>query len=145
MNASKNLHNFMFSSLLKAPMSFFDKNPSGKQNLSIINVIQCITFKIVRFLGRILNRFSKDIGAVDEILPRTMIDAIQIFAVMIGIFVQVLIINWWIIFAIIVMGILFNVIRKIYISTAQNIKRLEGNSKDLSFGIIQVHFLSILN
>jgi ABC-type bacteriocin/lantibiotic exporter with double-glycine peptidase domain len=29
MNASKNLHNTMFSSLLKAPMRFFEINPSG--------------------------------------------------------------------------------------------------------------------
>ncbi|EZA56728.1 Multidrug resistance-associated protein [Ooceraea biroi] len=111
MNASKNLHNFMFSCLLKAPMLFFDNNPAG----------------------RILNRFSKDIGAVDEILPRTMIESIQIFAVMIGILVQVLIINWWIIFAIIVMGILFGVIRKIYVPTAQTVKRLEGIAKSPVF------------
>jgi len=30
MNAGKNLHNFMFSCVLKAPMSFFDNNSSGK-------------------------------------------------------------------------------------------------------------------
>lgn len=30
MNASKNLHNLMFSCLLKAPMLFFDTHPSGK-------------------------------------------------------------------------------------------------------------------
>lgn len=30
MRASKNLHNKMFSNILKAPMRFFDTNPSGK-------------------------------------------------------------------------------------------------------------------
>nr|XP_012235196.1 PREDICTED: multidrug resistance-associated protein 4-like isoform X2 [Linepithema humile] len=121
MNASKNLHNFMFSSLLKAPMSFFDKNPSG----------------------RILNRFSKDIGTVDEILPRIMIDAIQIFAVMIGIFVQILIIKWWFIFVIIIMAILFGIIRKIYILTAQDMKRLEGNAKSPVFSHVNATFLGL--
>lgn len=37
-------------------MRFFDTNPSG----------------------RILNRFSKDMGAIDEVLPRGMMDAIQV-------------------------------------------------------------------
>lgn len=31
MNASKGLHNKMFSCILTAPMRFFDTNPSGKQ------------------------------------------------------------------------------------------------------------------
>lgn len=73
---------------------------------------------------------------MDENLPRAMIDAIQIFAVMIGILIQVLIINWWIIFAVIVMGFLFSAIRDIYVPTAQKLKRLEGNSK-LSFSLLQ--------
>lgn len=111
MNAGKNLHNFMFSCVLKAPMSFFDNNPSG----------------------RILNRFSKDIGAVDEILPRSMIESIQIFAVTIGILVLVLIINWWIIFAVIIMFFLFGVIRRIYLPIAQTTKRLEGIAKSPVF------------
>jgi len=66
---------------------------------------------------------------VDEILPRTMIEALQIFTVMIGIIIQVLIINWWILFPTIIMSVLYNEIRKFYISTAQTIKRLEGNGK----------------
>lgn len=37
-------------------MSFFHANPSG----------------------RILNRFSKDMGAVDELLPQAMIDCFQV-------------------------------------------------------------------
>ena len=52
MTASKNLHNNMFEKLLRAQPRFFDVNPSG----------------------RILNRFSKDIGSMDEILPATFLD-----------------------------------------------------------------------
>lgn len=56
MMSSKNLHARMFHCLLLAPMKFFNTNPSG----------------------RILNRFSKDIGAIDEILPRVLLDATQV-------------------------------------------------------------------
>lgn len=85
------------------------------------------------FLGRILNRFSKDVGAVDEILPTIMALSIQAFMVMVGILVQVFIINWWMIFAVIVMFILFDMIRKIYLPLAQTTKRLEGIGKLLIF------------
>lgn len=66
-------------------------------------------------------------------MPRAMIEAIQIFAVIVGILVQVLIINWRIIFPVIVMGLLFGVIRNIYVPTAQKLKRLEGNGKFFFF------------
>jgi len=89
-----------------------------------------------------LNRFSKDIGAVDEILPRTMTESIQIFAVMIGILVQVLIINWWIIFAIIIMAVLYGIIRKIYVPIAQTVKRLEGNGKRAHFILYNLNLFS---
>lgn len=56
MTSSKNLHNRMFSSLLQAPMRFFNINPTG----------------------RILNRFSRDMGMIDEILPRFMLEALQV-------------------------------------------------------------------
>lgn len=45
----------MVISILQSPVFFFDTNPSG----------------------RILNRFSKDIGIVDEFLPPTSLLAIQ--------------------------------------------------------------------
>ncbi|KAJ8955573.1 hypothetical protein NQ318_001403 [Aromia moschata] len=47
MVASRNLHNKMFSSIVHTTMRFFNVNPSG----------------------RILNRFSKDMGSIDEVLP----------------------------------------------------------------------------
>lgn len=63
MNASKSLHNKMFNCILRTPMKFFDTNPSG----------------------RILNRFSKDMGAVDEVLPKVVLETLQIFFIMLGI------------------------------------------------------------
>ena len=48
--ASKTLHNKMLANILRSPMSFFDTTP----------------------LGRILNRFSKDIYLIDEIVPRSI-------------------------------------------------------------------------
>jgi ATP-binding cassette subfamily C (CFTR/MRP) protein 4 len=56
MRASIRLHNAMFSSILRGAMRFFDTNPSG----------------------RILNRFSKDIESIDELLPRFMLESIQV-------------------------------------------------------------------
>jgi len=50
--SSIKLHNQIFDRLLSAPMTFFENNPTG----------------------RILNRFSKDIGTVDEFTPSTAFD-----------------------------------------------------------------------
>lgn len=107
MSASRNLHKEMFHALLKAPMRFFDTNPNG----------------------RVLNRFSKDMGAIDEFLPRATMDALQIMLVMIGIFVMVVIANYYMMILIVILGVVFLKLRKLYIITARNVKNLEGISK----------------
>lgn len=56
MKSSQKLHDSMFASIIYAPMRFFDTNPGG----------------------RILNRFSKDIGSIDELLPKAILDAGQV-------------------------------------------------------------------
>lgn len=59
--SSQELHDSMFMNIIYSPMRFFDTNPSG----------------------RILNRFSKDIGATDELLPKAILDAGQVFSLFI--------------------------------------------------------------
>lgn len=54
--ASVNLHDKLFKGVTRATMYFFNNNPSG----------------------RILNRFSMDIGNVDSLLPIIMMDTIQV-------------------------------------------------------------------
>ncbi|XP_011505689.1 PREDICTED: multidrug resistance-associated protein 4-like [Ceratosolen solmsi marchali] len=106
-NTSSNIHNQMIDRILKTPIKFFDLNPSG----------------------RILNRFSKDLGAVDELFSFALVECMQIASVLIGVIVQVLIINWWMVFPMCIMLLLHWTIKNLYISTAQNLKRLEGNAK----------------
>lgn len=80
------------------------------------------------FVGRILNRFSKDIGAIDDFLPSVTLEAMQIFLVMIGIIAMVVIVNPLMLIPTVALGILFNYIRIIYLASSQDIKRLEGIS-----------------
>lgn len=56
LKASINLHDSLFRGIIKGTMWFFNNNPSG----------------------RILNRFSKDIGLIDTNLPMNIIDVIDV-------------------------------------------------------------------
>ena len=76
-NASINLHTRMFQSVIRAPLRFFEQNDVG---INIILIIICILKYINLFMhtGRILNRFTKDLGCVDDILPVNLFDLIQV-------------------------------------------------------------------
>lgn len=104
MKASRNLHNSMFSGVTRATMYFFNTNPSG----------------------RILNRFSKDMGQVDEILPSVMIDVIQIFLQLFGIVIVVAIVNPYFMIPTVLMGIIFYHLRTFYLKTSRDVKRMEA-------------------
>ncbi|CAG9864186.1 unnamed protein product [Phyllotreta striolata] len=104
MNSCKNLHHKMFGNVLEAPMKFFDTNPSG----------------------RVLNRFSNDMGIIDEILPKAYMDFIQIFLVLIGILMIVFIKVPAMIAPALVLTVAFYYLRLMYLKTSQNVKRLEG-------------------
>ncbi|XP_058060711.1 probable multidrug resistance-associated protein lethal(2)03659 [Anopheles bellator] len=111
MKASRNLHDRMFAKILSAPMRFFDINPSG----------------------RILNRFSKDMGAIDELLPKAMIEAIQILLVMIGILTMITIVNPLLLVPLFGAVLLYAVALKLYLRPIQDLKRLEGITRSPVF------------
>ncbi|XP_077294803.1 putative multidrug resistance-associated protein lethal(2)03659 [Arctopsyche grandis] len=111
MRASINLHNNMFHSITRASMRFFHTNPSG----------------------RILNRFSKDMGSIDEVLPSACIDVLQIGLSLIGIITVVAIVNYWLLIPTLGVGFIFYLLRIYYLSTSRSVKRLEGVTRSPVF------------
>lgn len=111
MRSSQSLHNKMFYSIVNTKMRFFNTNPSG----------------------RILNRFSKDIGAVDELLPKVLLDSAQIILSMLGCLLLTVIVNPYLLIPVGIIGIFFMFLRIIYLRTSKNIKRLEGITRSPVF------------
>ncbi|XP_060072940.1 ATP-binding cassette sub-family C member 4-like isoform X1 [Ylistrum balloti] len=110
-DASMNLHNSMFNRLLRVPIAFFDTNP----------------------VGRILNRFSKDTGHMDDMLPITFFDFIQCFLLIMGIVLVVCIVNPWVFIPLVPLCIVFYITRTYHIRTSRHIKRLEGTTRSPVF------------
>ncbi|KAJ1116094.1 hypothetical protein NDU88_004313 [Pleurodeles waltl] len=109
--AAQSLHNEMFHSILRAPVLFFDRNP----------------------IGRILNRFSKDIGHLDDLLPFTFLDVIQTVLQIIGIIAVAAAIIPWILIPMVPLAIVFFFLRRYFLETSRDIKRLESTTRSPVF------------
>ena len=104
LRCSERLHDKMAWAVLQAPVVFFDSNP----------------------VGRIMNRFSKDIGCLDEVLPKTSLMSIQyILMVFAGILVPV-VTNPWLLIVVVPLAILVVFISRYYLKTSRELKRLES-------------------
>nr|XP_005909297.1 PREDICTED: multidrug resistance-associated protein 4 isoform X2 [Bos mutus] len=110
-SSSQTLHNQMFESILRAPVLFFDRNP----------------------IGRILNRFSKDIGHMDDLLPLTYLDFIQTFLQVIGVVGVAVAVIPWIAIPLVPLGIVFFVLRRYFLETSRDVKRLESTTRSPVF------------
>lgn len=104
---SRNLHDSMFRSVTRSFMTFFNKNPTG----------------------RIINRFSKDIGAIDSWLPIVVIDCLKFVLELAGVTAIVVSTNYWLIFPTLAMCAIFYVLRFVFLNTARNVKRVEAISE----------------
>jgi ATP-binding cassette subfamily C (CFTR/MRP) protein 4 len=107
MMASKNLHNSMLGKIIDATMTFFNNHPSG----------------------RILNRFSKDIGNVDEFVPLSLITVIVTFLNLVAMFVTICVMNYWMILPTALLLLICGVFAAVFQPFNRNMKRTEGVSK----------------
>lgn len=69
------------------------------------------------------------IRSTDEALPKSVLDASQINLSMSGAILVTIVVNPLFAVVIVVMLVFFILMRKIYLKTSKNIKRLEGMSK----------------
>ncbi|XP_031714239.1 multidrug resistance-associated protein 4-like [Anarrhichthys ocellatus] len=110
-SSAQTLHNSMFNAILRTPVHFFDINP----------------------IGRILNRFSKDIGYLDSLLPWTFVDFIQVFLQVIGVIAVAAVIIPWILIPVVPLLAVFLFLRCYFLQTSRDIKRLESTTRSPVF------------
>jgi ABC-type multidrug transport system fused ATPase/permease subunit len=102
--AGINLHNKMLSSLLKAPMRFFDTTP----------------------VGRLLQRFSRDLESVDIQLQWSFEAAVQsLFQIIVSLFLIVLNVPL-ILFLLVPLSFVYYQLQLLYRMSAREVKRLDS-------------------
>ncbi|CAE1282648.1 ABCC4 [Acanthosepion pharaonis] len=111
---SQTLHNTMYTNIIRAKIAFFDENPAG----------------------RILNRFSKDMGLIDDILPANGMDFLQCFFLTMSVVFVTGFVNPWIFIPTFFMVCLFIFLRQYYVRTSRSVKRLETVARSPVFSQI---------
>ena len=112
--ASKKLHDEMTRSVLRAKVEFFDTNP----------------------LGRILNRFSGDVGSNDDLLPVTSFDFLVIGFLVLGALISAVSVLPVTLCFVPPLIWYFLRVRRIFVTTSRELKRLEGLARSPIFAML---------
>ena len=107
LNAATKLHKTMLQRILRSPMSFFDTTP----------------------LGRILNRFSKDIDIVDNQIPMNLRNMMNTSLNVLGTVFVIVFAMPLFIAVILPVSVLYYFVQKFYVATARQVKRMESISR----------------
>ena len=121
LSASKRLHNLMLHRVLHCPMYFFDTNPSG----------------------RILNRFSKDVGFLDEQLPFMFCYFWFYTAYVITATIVSCIVQYILLVPVAISLLLTLLLRLYYLRTSPQLKRLEGIARSPVYSHISLSLLGL--
>uniref|UniRef100_A0A8C9YSD7 Cystic fibrosis transmembrane conductance regulator n=1 Tax=Sander lucioperca TaxID=283035 RepID=A0A8C9YSD7_SANLU len=111
LTVSKRLHEQMLSAVLRAPMA-------------VLNTMKT---------GRIMNRFTKDMATIDDMLPLVLFDLIQLTVIVTGAIFTVSIIRPYIFIAAIPLAVIFVILRKYFLRTGQQLKLLEAEARSPIF------------
>ncbi|KAG7325289.1 hypothetical protein KOW79_011605 [Hemibagrus wyckioides] len=106
-HAARKLHQGLLDNKFHTPQSFFDTTP----------------------IGRIINRFSKDIYVIDEALPSTILMFLGTFFTSLS--TVIVIISSTPIFAVVIgpLALIYFFVQRFYVATSRQLKRLESVSR----------------
>ena len=104
LKAAENLHSKMTLATIKAPVKFFDSTPAG----------------------RILNRFSKDIGSMDDVLPPLFLQALIFCLFSLSAILVPAATNYWLFLALLPIIGIFVYFARYYLESSRELKRIEA-------------------
>ena len=104
LKASETLHNKMTIATIKAPVFFFDTNPAG----------------------RILNRFSRDVGCMDDVLPPLFLEAIKFSLFSLCTVLVPAATNYWLFLALLPIIAIFGYYARYQLKSSRGMKRIEA-------------------
>lgn len=100
--------------MLRAKAGFFDTNP----------------------LGRILNRFSADIGITDDQLPHTLYDFSMLAFLVLGALITTVSTLPFVLLSVPFLGWYFVSVRSVFVTSSRELKRLEGLARSPIFAML---------
>ncbi|KAF5294166.1 hypothetical protein FQR65_LT10877 [Abscondita terminalis] len=112
--ASTNIHNLVLKKILNSAMTFFDSNLSGN----------------------VLNRFSRDLGIIDDAMPGTIFSCINVILQVLGVFFVVSSVNLYFIVPSMIFAVVLYFARRLYIPTGRSLRRLEGSTRSPVIGYL---------
>ncbi len=112
--ASRVLHDRMTEAVLRAQIAFFDQNP----------------------IGRILNRFSADVGSNDDLLPATLFDFLVVLFIVLGAVITTISVLPFVLIVVPPLMWYFLRVRRIFVTTSRELKRLEGLARSPIFAMM---------
>ena len=114
LRCAERLHDRMVTAVLQAPLLFFDTNP----------------------VGRILNRFSKDVGCMDELLPKMSLISLQRVLFLMAAMIVSAVANFCVLFISIPLALMRVYIVRYYLQSSRELKRLESMCRSPVFSHI---------
>ncbi|KAM6175201.1 ATP-binding cassette sub-family C member 3 isoform 2-T2 [Erethizon dorsatum] len=105
--AARLLHHALLQNKMQSPQSFYDTTPSG----------------------RILNRFSKDIYVIDEVLAPTILMLFNSFYTSLSILVIIVASTPLFTVVILPLAVFYAFVQRFYVATSRQLKRLESVSR----------------
>ncbi|KAM3606183.1 uncharacterized protein V6R79_012047 [Siganus canaliculatus] len=106
-NASRILHSRLLNNLLRVPMLFFDTTP----------------------IGRVVNRFAKDIFTVDEAIPQSIRSWLLCLLGVIGTLFVICLATPYFTIVIVPLAVLYFFVQRFYVATSRQLRRLDSVSR----------------